>query len=128
MNLLKALFFILHMWRPAFCKEEAFIRSKELAIACLCACGRKTITSMAIFLGRGDKVPIADYKFYSERKWNIQQLFHPILLAMIPYIKDGCLRIAVDDTRLPKTGKKSLKPDGIVIQWVHPFEQILFGD
>jgi DDE superfamily endonuclease len=106
MNLLKALFFILDMWRPAFCKEEAFIRSKELAIACLCACGRKTITSMAIFLGRGDKVPIADYKFYSERKWNVQQLFHPILLAMIPYIKDGCLRIAVDDTRLPKTGKK----------------------
>ena len=50
MNLLKALFLMLDMWRPAFCKEEAFIRAKELVIACLCAYDRKTITSMAIFL------------------------------------------------------------------------------
>jgi hypothetical protein len=106
MNLLKALFLILNMWRPAFCKQEAFIRSKELAIACLCACGRKTITSMAVFLGRSDKVPVADYKFYSERKWNVQELFHPILLLLLPYIKDECLCLAVDDTRLVKTGKK----------------------
>jgi hypothetical protein len=48
MNLLKALFMILSMWRTAFCKQAAFIRSKELAFACLGACSRKTITSMAI--------------------------------------------------------------------------------
>jgi hypothetical protein len=66
MNLLKALTVILAMWRPAFCKTAAFTRAKELAFACLCASGRKTITSMAIFLGRSDRLPVADYKFYSE--------------------------------------------------------------
>ncbi len=55
MNLLKALLMILSMWRPAFCKQAAFARAKELTFACLCACGQKTITSMAIFLGRGHK-------------------------------------------------------------------------
>lgn len=49
MNLLNALLMILAMWRPAFCKYAALIRAKELAFACLCASGRKTITSMAIF-------------------------------------------------------------------------------
>ncbi len=32
MNLLKPLFQIFDSWRDAFCKEEAFIRAKELAI------------------------------------------------------------------------------------------------
>lgn len=106
MNLLKALFSILSMWRSAFCKEEAFIRAKELAIACLCASGRKTITSLCIFLGRCFKLPIADYKFYSECKWNVEDLFNPILAKAIQYTKDDYICVAADDTRIRKTGKK----------------------
>lgn len=106
MNLLKALFLILHMWRPAFCKEAAFIRAKELAIACLCAYGRKTITTMAIYLGRGQTLPVADYKFYSECKWNVEDLFNPILKQCLEYIPGQYICIAVDDTKIHKTGKK----------------------
>lgn len=106
MNLLKALFLILHMWRPAFCKEAAFIRAKELAIACLCSFGRKTITNMSIFLRRGNKIPIADYKFYSECKWNVEDLFNPILLKASEHIHGDYISIAADDTKIHKTGKK----------------------
>jgi len=106
MNLLKALFLILTMWRSAFCKEAAFIRAKELAIASLCACGRKTITSFSIFLCRCLKLPIADYKFYSECKWNVEHLFNPILSTAAKYIPGDYLCFAADDTRLHKTGKK----------------------
>lgn len=106
MNLLKALFSILAMWRSAFCKEEAFIRAKELAIACLCACGRKTITSLSLFLGRSLKLPISDYKFYSECKWNVDDLFNPILTTAAQYTTGDYLSFAADDTRLRKTGKK----------------------
>ncbi len=106
MNLLKALFSILAMWRPAFCKEEAFIRAKELAIACLCAYGKKTITSLSIFLGRALKLPIADYKFYSECKWNVEDLFNPILTSVAAQIPGDFICIGADDTKIHKTGKK----------------------
>ena len=106
MELLRALFLILDMWRPAFCKEAAFRRAKSLAIACLCGYGRKTITSMAIFLGRPKAIPIADYKFYSEGTWNAEDLFNPILLAGSQYCHEDYITVAADDTKIHKTGKK----------------------
>jgi hypothetical protein len=106
MNLLNALLMILAMWRPAFCKTAAFIRAKELAFACLCASGRKTITSMAIFLGRSNKLPVTDYKFYSDCKWNVEDLFDPILSSASQYIEGEYVHFAADDTKIHKTGKK----------------------
>ncbi|MEN6489456.1 MAG: hypothetical protein ABFD66_11345 [Smithella sp.] len=106
MNLLNALLMILAMWRTAFCKQAAFSRAKELAFACLCASGRKTITSLAIFLGRSHKLPIADYKFYSESKWNVEDLFNPILKLSSQYIESEYISFAADDTKIHKTGKK----------------------
>lgn len=106
MNLLKALLMIFAMWRPAFCKTAAFTRAKELAFACLCASGRKTITSMAIFLGRSDRLPIADYKFYSDYKWNVEDLFDPIIELSAQHIEGEYIHFAADDTKVHKTGKK----------------------
>lgn len=106
MNLLNALLMILSMWRPAFCKTAAFTRAKELAFACLCASGRKTIASMAIFLGRSNKLPITDYKFYSDYKWNVEDLFDPIIGLMAQHIEGEYVCCAADDTKVHKTGKK----------------------
>jgi hypothetical protein len=106
MNLLNALLMIFSMWRSAFCKQAAFARAKELAFACLCASGRKTITSMAIFLGRSHKLPIADYKFYSDSKWNVEALFNPILGLSSQYFEGEYVSFAADDTKIHKTGKK----------------------
>src|SRR5579872_5766990 len=106
MNLLNALLMILAMWRPTFCKTAAFTRAKELAFACLCGYGRKTITNMAIFLGRSDRLPIADYKFYSESKWNVENLFDPIIELSTQHLNGEYLHFAADDTKVRKTGKK----------------------
>lgn len=106
MNLLNALLMIFALWRSAFCKTAAFTRAKELAFACLCASGRKTITSMAIFLGRSHKLPIADYKFYSDCKWNVEDLFNPILALTSQHIEGEYISFAADDTKIHKTGKK----------------------
>jgi hypothetical protein len=107
MSLLKALFEILALWRPAFCKEEAFIRAMELALACLCTPSQKKITSMAIFLGRNiSKLPIADYMFYSNRKWNVENLFNPILKLVNKHVESEYICFAADDTKIHKTGKK----------------------
>jgi hypothetical protein len=106
MNLLNTLLMIFALWRPVFCKNAAFIRAKELAFACLCASGKKTIASMAIFLGRSYKFPIADYKFYSDCKWNVDDLFDPILGLASQLIEEEYVIVAADDTKIHKTGKK----------------------
>lgn len=106
MDLLKALFLIFDMWRPAFCKKAAFNRAKTHAIAYMCGCGRKTITSMAIFLSRSNKIPIADYKFYSEGTWDVLNLFNPIFSEAAKHCPGKYIIVAADDTKIHKTGKK----------------------
>jgi hypothetical protein len=107
MNLLNTLLMILAMWRTAFCKQAAFSsRAKELAFACLCASGHKTITSLATFLGRGHKLSIADYKSYSESKWNVENLFNPILELSSQDIEGEYISFATDNTKVHKTEKK----------------------
>jgi hypothetical protein len=108
MNLLISLISILNLWRPVFCKEEAFQRAKEHAIAALCAFGRKTVTNFALLLGRGQEDITADYKLYSERKWNATEIFDIILDKTLSTLQttDPYICVAADDTVVHKTGKK----------------------
>jgi hypothetical protein len=105
-TLLEALFFIFDQWSSSFKRKDVFHRSLELAVASLLCLGRKTVTSMAIFLKRSSTIPTGDYKFFSERKWESNELFYPILAEAVKYIPDDYITIGVDDTRLAKTGKK----------------------
>ncbi|MCE2982637.1 MAG: hypothetical protein LW832_03620 [Parachlamydia sp.] len=61
---------------------------------------------MAIYLGRSYKFPISDYKFYSDCKWNVEDLFDSILGLTAQYIENKYVTIAADDTKIHKTGKK----------------------
>lgn len=106
MNLLEAFLTIINLWRPAFCKAEAFNRAREHAVAALCCFGRHTITSVAIFLGRDRKKPSADYKLYSWSKWKVEDIFNPILKRCLSYFEGEYIIIGADDTKLKKTGKK----------------------
>jgi hypothetical protein len=108
MNLLTSLISILSLWRPIFCKAEAFERAKEHAIASLCAFGRKTITNFAILLGRDQEDITADYKLYSERKWDEREIFNITLNKTLETLgnTDSYISIAADDTAIRKTGKK----------------------
>lgn len=106
MNLLEKFITLINLWRPAFCKQEAFDRAKEHAIAALCSLGRHTITSMAIFLGRGHSKPSADYKLYSWCKWQVEKIFNPLLRECLTLFRDSYIVIGADDTKLKKTGKK----------------------
>jgi hypothetical protein len=107
MNLLTNLIFLLNLWRPAFCKAQAFKRAKEHALAGLCAFGRKTITSFAIHLGREEADIDADYKLYSNSKWQSKEIFDPLLNEGIKMmVKSPYVTVSADDTILHKTGKK----------------------
>jgi len=106
MNLLQTFISIIQLWRPAFCKQEAFMRAREHSIAALCTLGRHTITSMAIFLGRGIKKPSADYKLYSWCKWQVEKIFDPLLGKCLPLFDNQYVVIGADDTKFKKSGKK----------------------
>lgn len=106
MDLLQAFISIIDLWRPAFCKLEAFHRAREHAIGALCSFGRHTITSIAIFLGRALKKPSSDYKLYSWCKWKVEQIFNPLLQKCVEFFEGDYIVIGVDDTKLKKTGKK----------------------
>jgi len=105
-KLITALFSIFKQWEPYFSRKDVFHRALELSVASLLCLGRKTIASMAIFLKRSYKVPVADYKFFAERIWEPEDLFRPILSESVKYIPDHYITIGVDDTRIKKTGKK----------------------
>lgn len=105
-KLIGTLFLIFMQWEACFNRKDVFHRALELSIASLLCLGRKTIASMAIFLKRSSTVPVADYKFFSERSWEPEDLFRPILMESLKHIPDDYITIGVDDTRLKKTGKK----------------------
>lgn len=106
MSLLQTFISLIQLWRPAFCKQEAFLRTREHAVAALCSLGHHTITSLAIFLGRGRVKPSADYKLYSWCKWQVEKIFNPLLGQCLPLFNNQYIVIGADDTKLKKTGKK----------------------
>jgi hypothetical protein len=106
MSLTQRFLSLIDTWRPAFCKGQAFFRIREHAVASVSAFGRKTISNLLIFLGRDRCDHTADYRVYSEYKWEPNDLFDPLLEECIKLIKNDTLCLAVDDSRLKKTGKK----------------------
>jgi hypothetical protein len=59
-------------------------------------------------LGRQHQDWSADYKLHSRASWQAQDLFQPILQRAACYCDDSLLVIAMDDTRIRKTGHKIL--------------------
>src|ERR1700723_67748 len=96
-QLLSALFSIINQWSSFFKRKDLFHRVQELALAFLLCLGKKTITNTAIFLKRSSAIPTGDYKFFSERTWSADDLFHPILTESMKYIFQDYIAVGVDD-------------------------------
>jgi len=106
MNLLETFISIVSLWRPAFTKNQAFQRAIQHALVALCLCGRKTISQLICGLGQDQQDWTANYLLYSKRNWEPQDLFQPILEKALPLATGKFIHIAVDDTKIRKTGKK----------------------
>lgn len=106
MSLLKTFLNQISQWRSAFCKSDTYARAKDHAIASVCSVGRHTITNLIIWLGRDQSDHTADYRLYNEYKWNVEELFNPLIKKMLSFFPDNYIVVGADDTRLRKTGKK----------------------
>src|SRR5580692_2886778 len=108
MDLLNALLEILCDWTPAFCQSRSGERAIDQALGSLLALGRRTLSRSLWALGRQDRDWSADYKLHSRTGWKTQDLFQPILQQGARLCEGALLVVAMDDTRIRKTGRKIL--------------------
>lgn len=93
-------------WRLAFPSRVTHRRAMQHAIALPCVLGRRTITRTLCALGRTDQDWSADYKLFSRCRWQAEPLFQPVLDEYLERYPQGPIIVAVDDTKLRKSGKK----------------------
>ena len=106
--LLNALLEIFRAWTPAFAQTRSGKRAVEQALGSLLAMGRRTLSRTLWALGRQDLDWSADYKLHSRANWKAQDLFQPVLEQGARWCDDSVLVVAMDDTRIRKTGRKIL--------------------
>lgn len=93
-------------WRLAFLQARSHQRAMQHAIALPCVLGRRTITRTLCALGRTRRDWSADYKLFARGRWQPEHLFRPVIDEYLERYPRGPVTVAVDDTKLRKTGKK----------------------
>jgi DDE superfamily endonuclease len=106
--LLRTWFDITAAWRPAFGQQRSFHRALCQALGTLTTLGRRTLSRVIAAQGRQQQDWTAEYRLHSRAQWRVNDLFQPILEKAVPLCRGRYLAMAVDDTRIHKTGRKIL--------------------
>jgi len=106
LSLSKAAYSMMKEWKAVFRQERTMMRAIRLALCLLLNPSRNTITQSRVYGGLEDLDWSSDYKLLSRAKWNDEELFMPVIEEVIPYFEDSYISLAVDDTKVKKTGKK----------------------
>jgi hypothetical protein len=93
-------------WRTAFPQQRSFQRAVAQSLGSLCALGRRTLSRAICALGRQQQDWSAEYKLHARSHWDPDDLFQSVLNHSLPRCKGRYLAVALDDTRLRKTGKR----------------------
>lgn len=105
MSLLAAFLAIVNDWRDVFPQQRTTQRAVRQALGSLVCLGRRCLTRIIWTNGGQDQSWSADYFLHSRCQWEPQQLFRPILKRALGYCPGRLVGVAVDDTRLRKTGR-----------------------
>src|SRR5947209_5486244 len=103
--LLSAFLHIILAWGQVFAQTRTFRRAQNQALGLLVCLGRRTLSRIIWTNGGQHRSWSGEYFLYSRSPWDAQQLFIPILQQALPYCPGPLLGVAVDDTRLHKTGR-----------------------
>jgi DDE superfamily endonuclease len=104
--LLTRLLALLSLWRPVFVQERSFQRAVRQAVGALLVVGSATVTRILASLGGDQQDWSADYKLHARAEWNEQALFDALLASALAHCPGRFVPVALDDTRLKKTGKR----------------------
>ena len=88
-------------------QDRTWERAQALALAMITSVGKQTISGLICTKGHQHQDWTSDYRVFSQSKWNPESLFDVILEASLNWLKPTQpLVVAMDDTRIKKTGKK----------------------
>ncbi len=109
--MLNELAHLLLRWQPLFRQRITWVRLISVLLGLIVAYGRRTVTSSITIRGRQSEPWAADYLVFSRASWEVEGLFDGVVDASIDTLDRFCTRgryllVAIDDTSLPKTGKK----------------------
>ena len=105
LTLLAAWLEIIAPWRSVFVQKRTFTRAARQALGSLVCMGRRCLTRIIWTNGGQNRSWSAEYFLHSRCQWEPQQLFRPILKRALPYCPQRLVGVAIDDTRLRKTGR-----------------------
>ena len=105
MTLLAAFLEIAAGWRCVFPQSRTFQRAVRQALGSLVCLGRRCLSRIIWTNGGQNRSWGAEYFLHSRCEWQPQELFRPILQRALAYCPGRLVGVAVDDTRLPKTGR-----------------------
>jgi hypothetical protein len=96
---------IVRPWRIVFAQQRTFLRAQRQALGALLCLGRSTLSRIIRTTGREQKSWSGEYFLHSRAEWNPHALFDPMLREALQYCPGRLVGVAVDDTRLKKTGR-----------------------
>jgi len=105
MSLLSEFLSIVQDWRPVFPQQRTFQRGVRQALGSLVCLGRRCLSRIIWTNGGQGRSWGAEYFLHSRCQWEPQQLFAPILQRALAYCPQRLIGVALDDTRLRKTGR-----------------------
>lgn len=97
---------IVSEWRPAFVQERLWRRAVAQALGTLTAFGRRTLSRAIFALNHQHQDWTAEYRLHARAGWDPHRLFQAILSRALPWCHGRYLAVAIDDTRIHKTGLK----------------------
>jgi len=105
MTLLAAFLEIAADWRPVFPQQRTFRRAVRQALGSLVCLGRRCLSRIIWTWGGQNRSWSGEYFLHARCQWQPQDLFAPLLRRALDYCPGRLVGVAVDDTRLPKTGR-----------------------
>ena len=92
-------------WRSVFRQPRLLPRAQRQALGALLVLGRATLSRILWANGREQHSWSAEYFLHSRAKWDPQDLFLPLLKEGLSWCPRRLVGVAVDDTRVRKTGR-----------------------
>jgi hypothetical protein len=96
---------IVRPWRVVFAQQRTFSRAVRQGLGSLLCLGRATLSRIIWTTGREQKSWSGEYFLHSRAEWSPHALFDPIVREALQYCPGRLVGVAVDDTRLRKTGR-----------------------
>ncbi len=96
---------IIHPWQSVYAQKRTWVRAARQALGSLLVLGRATVSRILWTNGREQKSWSGEYFVHSRATWDPHALFTPLLKTGLAYCPGKLVGVAVDDTRLRKTGR-----------------------